>query len=171
MIPMSGALETDLTRIAAAGIEKEAENDAFRSLLQSVDPATLDDAVHRLNEHVSAQIDCTACGNCCRSLMINVEKTEIARAALRSGMGEDEFIRDRLEQSLGGQFIINRQPCHFLDGNYCTIYEDRFQSCRDFPHLHQPGVSRRLFSMFMHYSRCPIVFNTVEQLKVTFESI
>jgi len=165
---MSNAPETDLNQIALASIDKEEENEEFRIFLQTIDPAALDEAVHRLNESVSAQIDCTKCGNCCRSLMINVEKNEVARAAARSGLNEPDFIQHRLEQSLGGQYIINRQPCYFLDGNHCTIYEDRFQSCRDFPHLHQPGVSRRLFSIFMHYGRCPIVYNTVELLKVEF---
>jgi hypothetical protein len=45
------------------------------------------------------------------------------------------------------------------------VYENRFSSCREFPHLHKPGFNTRLFETFMHYNICPIVFHVVEKLK------
>ncbi|MBV9989122.1 MAG: hypothetical protein JO301_15695, partial [Chitinophagaceae bacterium] len=40
-----------------------------------------------------------------------------------------------------------------------------FAGCREFPALHVPGFRNRLFTTFMHYERCPIIFNVMEQLK------
>jgi hypothetical protein len=46
------------------------------------------------------------------------------------------------------------------------VYEDRFAGCREFPALHLPFFTKRLFTVMMHYSRCPIIFNVVEKLKM-----
>ncbi|MFK5088425.1 YkgJ family cysteine cluster protein, partial [Klebsiella pneumoniae] len=61
--------------------------------------------------------------------------------------------------------VINKVPCHFLSDNQCTVYEHRFAGCREFPALHLPKFFKRLFTVFMHYERCPIIFNVVEALK------
>ena len=56
-------------------------------------------------------------------------------------------------------------PCHFLADNICTIYPQRFHECREFPHLHKPGFVQRFPGTIMHYARCPIIFNVIEELK------
>jgi hypothetical protein len=56
-------------------------------------------------------------------------------------------------------------PCHFLNNNKCTVYDYRFAGCREFPALHLPNFTKRLFTTFMHYDRCPIIYNVVEGLK------
>ncbi|MFY7838983.1 MAG: YkgJ family cysteine cluster protein [Lacibacter sp.] len=63
--------------------------------------------------------------------------------------------------------ILNKIPCHFLADNKCSIYEVRFAGCREFPALHLPQFNRRLFTVMMHYDRCPIIFNVMEELKST----
>lgn len=63
--------------------------------------------------------------------------------------------------------VLNTVPCHFLCEKKCTIYEDRFDECRNFPALDQPGISNRLFATLMHYGMCPIIFNVMEELKTT----
>jgi len=151
---------------ALAAEQMQEENDAFLDFLRRYPADELDLTVHRLNDTVSSQVDCTRCGQCCRSLMINVKPGEIPPLAQHLDLDAANFIGQYLEQSLEGQFIINRQPCHFLSENKCNVYDLRFQSCRDFPHLHQPDVRRRLFSIFMSYGRCPIIFNVLEMLKL-----
>jgi Fe-S-cluster containining protein len=56
-------------------------------------------------------------------------------------------------------------PCRFLADSSCTIYAHRFAGCREFPALDLPGFTQRYFTIQMHYDRCPIIFNVVEQLK------
>ena len=54
----------------------------------------------------------------------------------------------------------------FLKENKCTVYEFRFEGCKEFPAMHLPRFKERLFTTFMNYARCPIIFNIIEQLKV-----
>ncbi len=164
-------IETDLPRIAAYSALRTAENDRFREYLKQCGGARVDSLVQALNEQVSAQIDCTACGNCCKSLMIVVSDEEADVLSAHLGQERSEFDERYLEK--GSQLmIINRMPCHFLNDNKCTVYENRFAGCREFPALHLPDFTKRLFTIFMHYDRCPIIFNVVEKLKesVGFES-
>jgi uncharacterized protein len=156
---------TSLFQIAASSIEKENENDAFTNYLAQQDEELIDALVANLNNTIEPKIDCTTCGSCCKTLMINV--TEAETKNLSQHLQESiETIKERyLEKGLGDTYIINKMPCHFLLENKCSIYENRFAGCREFPALHKPHFTQRLFTVFMHYGRCPIIFNVVEALK------
>ncbi len=157
---------TDLKIIAETALKKEEENYRFRSFLKGKDDKKIDKKVFQLNETVAAQIDCTQCGNCCRGLMISVEKADAARLSQHLAIDEEAFEKNYLEKSgESDEAIFNAIPCHFLKGNKCSVYEARPQACRDFPHLHKPGFIFRLFSVIANYGICPIVFNVVEELK------
>ena len=158
-------INQDLDHLREAAAANEAENDRFKSYLRTLDAGELDERVHRLNAAVTPQVDCTACGNCCKTLMINVAPGEIEPVAARLQKAPREVMDVYVETSLQGHMILNTIPCPFLTGTMCSIYEDRFNECREFPSLHQPGFSTRLFPTFMHYGRCPIVYNVVEELK------
>ncbi|MEO7766581.1 MAG: hypothetical protein ABIS01_04110, partial [Ferruginibacter sp.] len=67
---------TDLGNIKRIAGEKEAENDAFRAFLGQKDEKDTDILVYNLNAEITPQIDCTACGNCCTSL-VSVTAEEI----------------------------------------------------------------------------------------------
>ncbi len=157
---------TDLPAIARAGAEKEEENRQFAAFLRSQPPASIDILVQELNAEISPQIDCTQCGNCCRSLMVNITAEEVIQLADHLQMPVDTLQEKYIETSQQGEtMILNTIPCHFLSENRCTIYTHRFRECREFPSLHQPGFTGRLFATFMHYGRCPIIYNVTEQLK------
>lgn len=151
--------------IQQAADEKEEENIRFASFLKQQNEEQVDEKVHQLNAIVEKEIDCTTCGNCCKTLMINVTDEEATRAAARLELNREDFDKKYLEKGSHGMMLINSIPCHFLQENKCTIYEDRFEGCREFPALHLPSFTKRLFTVMMHYSRCPIIFNVVEQLK------
>ncbi|MCK7557266.1 hypothetical protein MKQ70_20560 [Chitinophaga sedimenti] len=74
-------LKHQLTEIAAVAQEKEAENDAFRAFLKSQPSDDIDVLVQELDAVITPQIDCTACGNCCNSLMVQVLPYELTRLA------------------------------------------------------------------------------------------
>jgi hypothetical protein len=59
---------TDLSTIARNAATNEEENFRFQQLLRNEDDNSIDSLVLALNESISPEIDCTACGNCCRSL-------------------------------------------------------------------------------------------------------
>jgi Fe-S-cluster containining protein len=115
---------------------------------------------------ITPLVDCTKCGACCKSLMINVTAEEIEAVSLHLHISATGFKEKYIEESLQGQMIMNTIPCHFLSGTMCTIYEKRFNECREFPHLHKNNFKDRLFGTFMHYTMCPIIYNVVEELKV-----
>lgn len=156
---------TDLNTIARIAAEKEAENDDFRLFLKQQHSEDIDRIVHEINDLITPQIDCTQCGNCCKSLMINITPAETISLAAHLQMDIEAVKEKFVEISEQGKMIINTIPCHFLGGTSCTIYENRFTECREFPHLHKKNFTTRLFGTLMYYAMCPIIFNVVETLK------
>ncbi len=159
-------LETDRAHIREMADIREEENDAFRVFIKNSDAAEIDCLVHQINAVVEAAIDCTECGACCKTLMINVEPPEAEKLATCLNMGQAEFKQLYIEESLQGHLVINQMPCHFLADTRCSVYEDRFSECREFPHLHKKDFRNRMFGTLMHYAMCPIIFNVVEELKI-----
>ena len=156
---------TDLSFIAAKAEERQEENSQFLWSVHNRGEEGLDAIAHRLNDTVSAAIDCTACGNCCKTLVINVADDELAPLAEHLQLSVASTKETYIEESMAGMLFINTMPCHFLSDNKCTIYEARFTECRDFPHLHKPGFKDRLAGTLMHYGRCPIIYNVIEEMK------
>jgi uncharacterized protein len=146
-------------------LDREAENDLFARHVKEMDPLVIDQMVHQLNEDISPRIDCTVCGNCCKTLMINVEEVEADRLTNHLAITRTDFDQQYLEKGSNGMMVMNAIPCSFLTEKKCTVYEYRFDGCREFPAMHLPGFSKRLFTTLMHYGRCPIIFNIVEAMK------
>ncbi len=158
-------LHIDLDVIGTLASQKNAENDAFRQFLQSHDEEEIDIVVRKLDSSISPQIDCTSCGNCCKSLMVNINETEANNLSDHLQITRENFDEQYIEKGSNGMMLLNAIPCHFLSDNKCSVYEYRFEGCKEFPALHLPGFKKRAFTTFMHYDRCPIIFNVVEQLK------
>ena len=158
-------IETDLQLIAHLADQREEENDHFQSFLASEDAASIDARVFTLQADITPKIDCRQCGNCCKTLMIEVTQPEADRVAEVLGVESDQFVAENLEKGIGQRMIMNAIPCRFLQELSCTIYTDRFAGCREFPALHLPGFTARYFTTRMHYGRCPIIFNVLEALK------
>ena len=156
---------TDRELIRSNALAREEENDAFREFLQHKNGEEIDVTVHRLNELITPQIDCTECGACCNQLMINVTEAEAVLVADHLQISAKEFKEKYAEESLQGKLVINTIPCHFLSDKKCTVYPERFNECREFPHLHRPNFKGRLFGTLVHYAMCPIIYNVVEELK------
>ena len=159
-------LEINRNVIARLAGEKEEENDAFRDFLKQADGVALDKKVHALNGTISTFIDCTQCGACCKSLMINIVAAELSSVADQLQLSEEDFKEQYIETSSQGQMIMKSIPCSFLHADKCTVYEQRFAECREFPHLHKDNFKGRLFGTLVHYAMCPIIFNVVEELKI-----
>jgi Fe-S-cluster containining protein len=166
-------LVTDLERIKQLGRRREHENFDFRTFLKSHDmsDADLDALVHRINDEVTALIDCTECANCCVALRPALSDKDISEFAAGLNQPEADF-RDnyiRLNSSEADSYEFNALPCPFLQDNLCTNYDHRPQDCRSFPHLHKERFRSRLFMVIDTYEICPIPFNVYERLKIEFE--
>ncbi len=133
--------------------------------LKQQDALKIDEQVFALNEAITPKIDCTTCGNCCKTLMINVTESEADNLAAHLQQTRVNFDNNYLEKG-SSMMVMNAIPCSFLANNKCTVYDHRFAGCREFPALHVPDFTKRLFTTFMHYERCAIIYNVVEQLKI-----
>ncbi len=98
--------------------------------------------------------------------MINVTDDEANALATHLQKKRKDFDAEYLEKG-SSMMVMNAIPCSFLHYNACTVYAHRFAGCREFPAMHIPDFTKRLFTTFMHYNRCAIIYNVIEQLKVT----
>lgn len=162
-------IETDLERIALLGEERDDENWDFRAFLKQldIDQRELDAIVHRINDEVSAQIDCTTCGNCCKQIKPVLDMPDVSEFASGLNIPVSKIQVNYLEPDpeRPSHFYFNALPCPFLKDNRCTNYDYRPQDCRSYPHLHKDGFLFRLMGVIGNYSICPIVFNVYERLK------
>jgi hypothetical protein len=163
--PKSPTYAIDLPGITAAAETNADAHVLFVAFLKGMSPEAVDELVIGLNNAVAPQIDCTACGNCCKTLMINVEEAAIPRMSVALGLSEAAFCQSHVASGSSGLSLMNAMPCPMLSHNKCTVYAERPSGCASFPHLHEPGISRRLFFVMNHYGICPIVYHVVEALK------
>lgn len=154
----------NLKKIAQHGEDRQEENFQFRAFLKWQDSGKVDAIVHRLNDDVSSRTDCTTCGNCCKMMKPSVKEKDVDRLAKRLGIPAEKVKEKYVKKEDHAEFL-NEIPCRFLKEKKCTIYEDRPDDCRSFPHLHKDHFSSRMFQVIANYSTCPIVYNVVERLK------
>jgi hypothetical protein len=159
----------DLPLIRRYSRHNEAEDSSFRAFLKAganLSNVELDAMARETTDGVWAQIDCLACGNCCRSLQIVVDDRDIKRLAARVGMTIKAFAQRYVAVAEDRTKHFVSAPCPFLgDDNRCAVYEDRPQACRDFPYLHTKGFRNLTLTMIENTGVCPIVFNVWQALK------
>jgi len=160
-------LQADPKLVAQLAKDREDENWRFRSFLKQLDIEIeeLDAIVHGHYEEVSKQIDCCACGNCCREALPILDAHDVARLAVGLGVSEQELTERFLTTDEDGDVTFNGRPCPLLSGKRCRAYEHRPDECRSFPHLHKDEFAFRLMQVVDNCSVCPIVFNVMERLK------
>lgn len=78
-------IEIDLSRIQQLSEQHDDENWEFRSWLKQYAPDDIDDLVKALSKKYFALIDCTQCANCCRSLQMEFNKSELHAIAKTLG--------------------------------------------------------------------------------------
>lgn len=161
-------VEKDLQKIRELSEERQDENWKFRSWLKAHAPDDIDEIIAGLSRKYFALIDCKECGNCCRSLEIVMEKSDVARMAEKQGISISDFERNATVVDEDGDRVLKR-PCPMLNGNLCSIYSDRPDTCGTFPHLEKPGFVFRLIGVLQNLSLCPIVFNAFEELKTILD--
>ena len=158
-------LETDLSKIKRLATIREDENFRFRTFLKGKESAKIDSIVHRLHKEITAQIDCTLCGNCCCQLRTEVYEKDVEALAQIEKITPQNYIDFYCEKDEFGDVFLKTMPCRYLEGKKCSIYESRPKACRGFPYTDKKGFISRLLGMLNFYEFCPIVFNLMERLK------
>jgi len=88
-------LEIDPKVVAKLAEQCEETNWQFRTFLKGVDLEIeeLDTIVHRYYEDVASQINCCACGNCCRSVTPILQEYDVDRLATGLNLSREEAIK------------------------------------------------------------------------------
>ncbi len=159
----------EIPLIARYARHNEAEDYRFRDYLKNrlnLSNAALDAVVGEVSAEVCSEIDCTSCGNCCRTLEVVVDTDDIARLSKRVGMPVRLFTQRYVRTAADRTRHFAASPCPFLGtDNRCSVYEDRPKACRDFPYLDAPNFRSRSLMTLDNCARCPIVFNVWQRLK------
>ena len=160
---------TDPAELARLAQAMEAENLEFRRFLHARPAAA--DLLHEVGAQVEASIDCTQCAACCRELRVEVGEDDIQRIAGYLKLRPAEVRRMYTEPDpASGAPALLAQPagaCVFLHRSLCLIYEVRPEACRLFPYLtpRESSLGSRAESIWRRARFCPIVFNSLEELK------
>lgn len=163
----------EIPLIARYARQNEDTDWRFRAYLKGhldLSNTQLDAVVRETTDRVWAQIDCTTCAHCCKTLQIVVDNKDIARLAQHFGMRTSEFAKRYVTVTEDRTQIFASTPCPFLgQDNRCTVYEVRPQACRDYPYLYENNFRSRTISVIENASCCPIVFNVWDRLKQQFK--
>ena len=159
---------TDLVQIKLLGEKKREENLRFRKHMKSRDHS--DRILRRIGEQVEEQIDCLQCTNCCRVATAKVTERDVERLSRYLRIKPSRFLADFTEESEEEGLILKREQgtgCVFLNGNECTVYEARPESCQKFPHVVRGAgsIASRMWQFVDRACYCPIVYNSLEAFK------
>jgi uncharacterized protein len=159
---------TDLVQIRLLGEKKRPENERFRRHLKTRDHS--DRILRRIAEGIEEQIDCTVCANCCRVATVRLSERDIEHLARHLRMSPARFIAEYTVDDEEEGLILRRSDetgCVFLDGTACTIYDERPDTCRRFPHLVRGNgsIASRMWQFIDRACYCPIVYNALEAFK------
>lgn len=159
-------LELDIEKIAIIGEQKEEENYNFRAFLKGLDFEHVDKIVHRIDKDVRTQIDCKKCGNCCKTLRPCVTDSEIETLSQIDNLIQHEF-QSRFVEIDDFEEIkyLKDTPCKYLVDKSCSIYTNRPEDCKSYPHTQKDEFITRTLGLIENFGICPIVFNLFEQLK------
>jgi Fe-S-cluster containining protein len=159
---------TDLVQIKLLGEKKRGENERLRRHMKSYDHS--DRILRRIAEEIENETDCTQCANCCRVATVKLAPRDVERLAKALRMSRERFLAEYAMESAEEGVILRRDDasgCVFLNGNDCTVYDDRPDICQRFPHLvrGQGSIASRMWEMIDRACYCPIVYNSLEAFK------
>ncbi len=141
-------LELNIEKIALLGKQNEEKNIDFRIFLKGQDFNKVDSIIQRLNNEITSQIDCQECGNCCKNLRPCVTQSEIKRLSQIECIAQSEFIFRFVEKDHYGDIkYLKDTPCIFLKEKSCSIYNDRPEDCKSYPHTQKPDFISRTLEM------------------------
>jgi hypothetical protein len=161
------SMEKDPLIVSRLAFEKEDENWQFRTFLKmgrGGSRGRINSLAEQFGRQAEAQMECTACGACCRDICVPLSSEEQIILAKRAGLAPAEFAERHMTTSDHAEPAIQAKPCHFLDGTRCSVYEDRPNACRGYPYI-GGDIATRMIGILERVGTCPIMFEMVEQLK------
>lgn len=156
----------DLTEFNKKAQALKKENQNFFKRLANRTPKNLDELFHSSHDEVFEKTDCLSCANCCKTTSPIFYQRDIERAAKGLKLKPGDFLQKYLEMDEDGDFVLKQAPCPFLDSdNYCSIYEYRPTSCREYPHTNRKKMQQILTLTYRNTLVCPAVLKITEDIK------
>ena len=156
----------DLKQLKINASAKKIENKKFFEKLKKNPPKNLDQQFHQFHEEAFEHIDCLTCANCCKTTGPLFTQKDIERLASHFKIRPTQFIDKYLHIDEDNDYVLNELPCPFLGAdNYCAVYEDRPNACREFPHTNQRKMHTIFKETLNNIGVCPAVYEIVERLK------
>ena len=158
----------DLVQIRQLGEKKRPENERFRRHLKT--HYYSERRLRHMAEGIEEQIDCTQCANCCRVATVRLSDRDVERLAKHLSVTRAQFLDEYTTTSDEEGLILRRTDaagCTFLEGNTCTVYDARPDTCSRFPHLVRGNgsIASRMWQFIDRACYCPIVYNALEAFK------
>ncbi len=156
----------DLNEFNKRAQQLKKENENFYRRLKLKSPKNLDDLFHKAHEKVFEKIECLNCANCCKTTSPIFYERDIDRAAKALKIKPGAFIDKYLRIDEDKDYVLKQSPCAFLDSeNYCTIYNDRPNACREYPHTNRKKMQQILDLTFKNTLVCPAVLWISDEIK------
>ena len=120
---------TDLVQIKRFGEKQRDDNKKFRAWMKRHN--FVERRLKIIAQDVEEKIDCTACANCCRVATTQVTERDAENLARFLRVKLSVFLRDYTVETEDEGRILKRDKngCVFLEGNLCSVYEARPNTC------------------------------------------
>lgn len=157
---------TDLDQLK---LYAEARRDDFEvlgymlELNLDVTDAQIDGWVEAVAKPIIDAIDCTKCANCCRVLDVYLTEDDATRLEPVIDVPLDSIIDYESAKKVGEWGKFKAHPCGFLNGNLCSVYAHRPESCRAYP-VFTPDFRWMVDDIIEGASICPIIYNVLVTL-------
>lgn len=143
------------------------QNKKFLRSLKRIPERELDHLFHEAHDEVFEQTDCLTCANCCKTTSPIFRDRDIDRLAKRLRIRPSLFIERYLKMDHEGDYVLQSSPCAFLnDDNTCSVYDDRPNACREYPHTDRKRMHQLLDLTARNTLVCPAVGQIVEKIRI-----
>ncbi len=137
--------------------------------LKKKKPAKLDESIQSIHHQVFETVDCLHCANCCKTTSPIFYHKDVERLAKALKIKAVDFEHKYLTKDADGDIVLHTAPCPFLmDDNYCSVYEDRPNACRTYPHTDRKNFHQITELTYKNTLVCPAVQQIVQRLQTIY---
>jgi uncharacterized protein len=155
-----------MSTIVSTGKSRFKENKVLLKKIKKLKPSKIDALFQDAHEEVFSCMDCLACANCCKTTGPLFTQKDIERIAKHLRLKPKEFIDQYLRVDEDKDYVLQIVPCAFLGAdNYCSIYDVRPKSCREYPHTDRVKQKKLLNLNLKNTEVCPGVQEIFETVR------
>lgn len=129
-----------------------------------------DQMISFIHDDVFAQTDCLTCANCCKTHSPLFVQKDVERISNQLKMRPADFVAKYLILDEDGDWIFPTVPCPFLGtDNFCSIYPDRPEACREYPHTNRKKLYTIEEITLKNAEICPAVVKILDKIEISLQ--